>query len=250
MTGLGFWAPGRPSAAALCSNQIDRGALEPACALLPPRLAGRASLLTRMLLEVAAQAGAAAQVDLGAVCTVFGSMRGEMGMTYALLKMLADDGQLSPIRFHNSVYNAGSGYFSIATGNRSFTTTVTAGADTAALALLEAFCVLEERPGTVLVAIGDEAMCLPFLERSDDPPMAAALCLTSERPATGARATLTAPRRSDPLATREEIAPELAGNPMSSVIPLLQALQGDRRGTIALSPAAGPGWQLELGPVG
>ncbi len=52
-------------------------------------------------------------------------------------------GKLSPTRFHNSVYNTASGYVSIATGNRSPSTTLTGGADLVGCALAEALCQVE-----------------------------------------------------------------------------------------------------------
>ena len=262
VAGLGFWAPGIASPlalpvalpvampvampVALIDGQRDPTAQEPACGLLPPRLARRASLLTRMLLEVAAQAGTSAGVDLRSVATVFGTARGEVEMLDALLEMLTDDGQLSPSRFHNSVYNTASGHFSIAAVNRGFSTTLAVGHDTVALALIEAGCLLRERAEAVLIVVGDDAVNIPFVRRAGAQPLAAAICLTRDRPAGQSFGTMAVVGRCQAPAARTEIPTQFADNPIAPVLPLLSALQRRSAGEIALS-GGDAGWLVEIG---
>jgi hypothetical protein len=248
VAGLGFWAPGLSGPRALVSDSIDSAVVEPACALLPSRLARRTSILTRMLIEVVAQAGATAQVDLASVPTVFATAYGEIETLHSLLAMLGEDGELSPTKFHNSVYNTASGYFSIAALNKAFTTTVAAGAETVALALLEGMCVLEERGGAVIVAFADEASTLP-LRVNGAQSLAAAVCLTAERPAGGGFGRLAAPRWASP-ATLPKVPEPFRSNPIAPAWPLVRALQQQETGVLPLSHGERGGWLVELLPAG
>ena len=154
LRGAGLWAPGIDDIQAWMAGRSD-GPLEPKAALIPPKLARRASFSSRMVAEVAGQA--AAGVDLSRVRTVHASAYGEVQTLEALLNMLYDDGVLSPARFHNSVHNTAAGHLSIATGNRAFSTTIAAGGDTVAMGLLEAMALLQDGGEDVLVLFADEA---------------------------------------------------------------------------------------------
>ena len=231
---------------ALVEGQCDPTAQEPVCALLPARLARRASLLTRMLLAVGIQAGTSAGVDVSSVSTVFGTARGEVEMLVALQEMLTSDGQLSPARFHNSVYNTASGHFSIAAVNHCFSTTLAVGHDTVALALIEAACLLRERAEAVLIVVGDDAVNIPFVRRAGAQPLAAAICLTRDRPAGQSFGTLAVVGRCQAPASRAEIPTQFADNPIAPVLPLLSALQRRSAGEIALG-GDDAGWLVEIG---
>jgi hypothetical protein len=154
LRGVGLWAPGVDDALAWVSGRSE-GAIEPKAALIPPKLARRASFLSRMVAEVAGQA--AAGVDLSRVRTVHASAYGEVQTLETLLNMLHDDGVLSPARFHNSVHNTAAGHLSIATSNRAFSTTIAAGAETVSMGLLEALALLQDGGEDVLVLCADEA---------------------------------------------------------------------------------------------
>jgi hypothetical protein len=235
VVGLGSWSLGSDPTAAS----------EPGCRLLTAALRRRASLLTQMLVEVVAQAGYAAAVDLGSVPTVFGTAYGEIQTLHDLLEMLQAGDELSPARFHNSVYNAASGYFSIAAGNRSFTTTVAAGADTVAMALLEAFCILQERREPVIVAFADEASTLPFLQKEGAGSLAAAICITPECPAERCLGRLSPPRRG-PVPVLPAIDPAFLSNPIAPALPLVRALQSGETGVVPVCREVGEGWLVEL----
>jgi len=247
VTGLGFWGSGLADIDAFLSGTPGLDGRSPPCSLLTPRLARRTSLLTRMMLEVTRQACEASRVEMAAVPTVFATARGELETLHALLEMLDSDGELSPARFHNSVYNTASGYFSIATGNRSFTTTLAGGAETVALGLLEACCVLEERQGSVVVAFGDETVTLPFLPKQGSEGFAAALCLTSERPPGGGLGSISAPHRGG-VADLPAVPLAYDSNPVAPVLAVLRALRQRTTGVVALSRGTLDGWVVDLGP--
>ncbi len=235
--GLGFWSPGHRDLAARLDGVRDAAEVEPACALLPPRMARRASLLTRMSIEAVSQAAAASGLDVREVPTVFATARGEMATLLALLDSLAGDGQLSPTRFHNSVYNAAAGQFSVAAGNRQPSTTVVAGDETVPMALLEGFCLAEERGAPALiVACADEALALPMVPGETE-PLAWAVALVREA-RTGAPALARPVRRRDGAGS-----PSALANPVACALPMLAAL---RAGEGPRSFELPGGWSVEI----
>ena len=248
VTGLGAWAPGIADPQELAAGRNDPAAVEPPCTLLPSRLARRTSVLTRMMVEAISQAGRSAGVPPAGVPTVFATAHGESETLGALLEMLHTDGELSPTRFHNSVYNTASGYFSIAAANKAYTTTLTAGVETVALALLEGFSLLHERGGQVLVVCGDEAPTIALQE----PPfqsLAVAVCLSAEQPTGAGFGRLLPPRRVAPTAP-PSIPEPFRLNPVGPAWALVRALQQGETGSLALSHGAGGSWLVEIAPRG
>src|SRR5207302_7783504 len=155
VAGVGLWTPGHANAAAWASGTPDSAVTDPPAALLPARLGRRSSLLTRMAAEVLQQA--AGGTPANTVPTVYATAYGESQTLGAILDSVFTDGTCSPARLHNSVHNTAGGLLSIATTNRAFSTTLSAGADTVAMAVLECFGVLQQRGGEVIAVIADEA---------------------------------------------------------------------------------------------
>lgn len=237
VAGHGLWTPGFGSVAAFGGQQVDAAVQEPAAALLPSRLARRASLLTRMSIEALEQAAAGAALD--GLATVFVTAYGESQTLGFLLDQLCTDGVYSPARFSSSVHNSAAGLFCIAAKNRGFSTTIAAGFDGVAMGLLEAMAVLHQRGGEVVVVFADEAPPAPFA-REGLQPLATALRLCADRP-------------SQPLGRLSRLRPSESGrapvvpaafatNPAAPSLPLLQALHDRRIGPVAVSA----GWQVEL----
>jgi hypothetical protein len=245
VAGVGLWGVGYRHAAAWLAGERNEAEVEPACALLPSRLARRTSLLTRMAIEVATQA--APSTALATTPTVFATAYGETETLGALLEQLCLDGELSPTRFHNSVYNTASGYFTIAAGNKTFTTTIAAGPDTVPMALLEGICLLEERGGDVVIIVADEAPTSP-LQLASSAALAAAIHLTTQRPESGGFGQLRNLRQ-DSGAKRTSISPEFKANPVASVLPLIRTLSLHEHGTMPLSNEGGSGWVIDVHPT-
>ena len=216
---------------------------EPAAALLPSRLARRTSLLTRMAIEVLERAVAPAL--LGSIPTVWVTAHGEAQTLGALLEMLCTDGIYSPARFHHSVHNTAAGAVSIATANRAFSTTLAAGPESVAMGLLEAFALLEQRGGEVAVVFADEAPPAAF-DRPDLVPAAAALVLSSKRPAQPALGSLSGLRSvgGNPAAPANSI----VHNPIAPALALVQAINGRRAGPVALSSSSAESWLVDVEP--
>ena len=89
----------------------------PVPTILPPAERRRASRVIKVALAVGLEAAQAAGQDPAQLPNVFASSGGDGHNCHSLCELLgSDDRQVSPTRFHNSVHNAASGYWAIATG--------------------------------------------------------------------------------------------------------------------------------------
>lgn len=94
---------------------------------------------------------------------VFASQHGEIGHTVSLLTELQQQQPLSPIRFSQSVHNTASGLWTMLQGSTMAVTSIAAGTQTFAAAMLEALTWLKLNPGsTVLVVAFDEKLPAPY----------------------------------------------------------------------------------------
>ena len=132
-----------------------------------------------MAIEVMDQACKMAAQDPSEVASVFGSGMGDMQITDYMCRTLATAPRaVSPTKFHNSVHNASTGYWSIATGSHAATNAICAYANTVAASLLEGAIQAAEEDIPVLVAIEELAAPQPFKSViGTDRPLAAALLL-------------------------------------------------------------------------
>lgn len=139
------------------SWRADKFEGKAAAALLPPRVRSRSSVLTCALAEVYQLSLERAGAKPGVGATVFASAYGETGVLLPLLYQAITPGEdMSPLRFSSSVHNAASARITIATADRGFTTSIAAGEETVAAAMVEAYGLLCAGWGTVVVVIGDE----------------------------------------------------------------------------------------------
>ena len=198
--GAALWPPADHASGPFATSEP---APKPHTDLLSARGRGRASMLTLLFAHVVEHASRQAGVDTSRVPIIYGSAYGEMATTIALLDMLVrDDGRLSPAKFQASVHNTAAGTISIAQRNRSFSTSIAAGHDTIAMALLEARAWLGWRPGFVVVACADEGAPEALVPDVSYAACAMALVLgnvPSERPALARLGQLgqTTTRRAD-----------------------------------------------------
>jgi hypothetical protein len=136
---------------------------EPFPELLPARESRRAPLHVRLALEAGLQACRGNGVDPAQVMTVFASAMGDAQITEYMCRTLAGpEPALSPTRFHNSVHNAASGYWSIGTGNRHPGTSVAAQQFTFPIAVLEAAALATAERHHVLLIVHDVAAPAPL----------------------------------------------------------------------------------------
>ena len=248
VTGLALWTPGFASIDAFAEGAHDPSVTDCASAWVPARLLRGASRLTRMLGESAERACVAGGADPKTVATVYGSDYGEIETMVILLDTIfRGDGQLSPMRFKNSVHNAASGLSSIGQGNRSFSTSLAAGRRTFEASIIEAMALLEERGGEVVVAVADDSLPEPLRQLEGWEALAVGLCLRSDEAARAGEprrvlATLggLAPEEEpSPRATRfsgRAIDPRVSANAVAAAFPLLDAIYSGRAGRVCLAP--------------
>lgn len=248
VTGVGFWTPGFPTFDAWSEDRRDPSATRPPCAILDARIARYTSLVTRMAVEAACQAGRRAGVELQDVPTVFGSTYGEIQIAFVQMDMIEEEGLASPARFKNSVHNTASGHFSIGTRNGNFTTAIAAGEATFAMCLLEAWTWLETQGGSIIVSVADEVLPdhLPGSERYD--PLGVALHLEAEASAGNPLCRLAGLRPGRSLRHEPRIPERLAANPSGAGLAFVDALINGDTGPVLVEPES-DGWSVELQAV-
>jgi hypothetical protein len=116
----------------------------PPTGLLPANERRRAAQIVKLALAVGAEAFAAAGRDAAETATVFASSGADGYTIHEILTVLASEQrELSPTRFHNSVHNAAAGYWSIATGAQTGSTSLCCFDDSFVAGMLEAAVQVE-----------------------------------------------------------------------------------------------------------
>ncbi len=189
----------------------------------------RRSKSTRWAVHVSEEAVAARGPATEKMAVIFASANGDGDIADQICEALASPMRMvSPTRFHNSVHNAPAGYWSIATGARTPSTSL-AGYDAtfaAALMAASAQVIGEEIP--VLLALYD----LPFPDPLNEKrpmkyPFAAALVLTPQPTDSGLGSIDVRFAASDaPVSTMADSALETlrSDNPAAQILPLLAGL--------------------------
>jgi len=148
--------------------------------LISPRERRRAPQLVKIAVEVMSQACEIASMDPSCVATVFSSAMGDMQITDYLCSILGTTPRaVSPTKFHNSVHNAPTGYWSIATESYGPANAISAYSYTASMAFLEAAIQVSEEKIPVLLVT--QEMPAPNALKETCPseqPFSAALLLT------------------------------------------------------------------------
>ncbi|HLZ64833.1 MAG TPA: beta-ketoacyl synthase chain length factor [Aliidongia sp.] len=258
--GIGLAGPGLPDWAAGAPVLAGRAAYEPApvvlapSALLPPAERRRMTETVKLALAVGSEAVAGAGREAGDLPSVFASSGGDGATITAILDILASEQrEVSPTRFHNSVHNAPSGYWSIATHSRESSTSLCAHDFSFAAGLLEAaaLAVAEARP-VLLAAYDVPYPAVLHAVRPIHSTFGTALVLSPER-SVASLATLTLSlERGDGAETRMA-APALedlrTGNPAARALPLLAALAEGAARDVALPLMAGNLLKLAVVPM-
>jgi hypothetical protein len=233
--GVGLWRPTPKS-------------LEAPCADVPSRLLRGTSAVTRIAIEVTAQAAREGGASLGDVPTVFASELGEVQTAVTLLAMIRAEAIPSPMRFKNSVHNAASGTASIAWQNTRFSTAISAGPDLVAMGLLEAWALVDLHGGDVVVSFAEEEIPAPLPRHGAYPALGVAFHL-STRPGGAHPVTLSALRldASVPVATYPA---GHEGDACAVALALLDAVTSRRAGAVSLSLDPSSPWCVDVGVSG
>ncbi len=240
-------------AALVAQAEPQTSPAEPVPDLLPAREARRAPLHVRLAIEAGTQACRGNDVATSEVMTVFASAMGDHQITDYMCRTLADSSpMLSPTRFHNSVHNAASGYWSIGAGNRLVSVAIAAPPCTFTAGILEAASLAVSEPGTVLLIAHDipapsplDAVC------STRQPFALAFLVSSQRIAPQWRGMRLEYRgTASPWPTPEPgwLQKLAMDNECARGIPLLEALAGHRPATLAWPLNEAAHLRLQLGP--
>ncbi len=185
--GLAGWEAARPVLAG-SAPYVPADLVLPRFEALPAAERRRVGLVVKLSILVGLQALERAGRPGDAVPTVFTSSGGDGDVINEICTMLASSDRLiSPTRFHNSVHNAPSGYWGIATGSRAPSTSLCAFDWSFAAGLIEAATQVNIDHECVLLIAYD----LPYPEplRSARPiryPFASALLITRRRTARSA----------------------------------------------------------------
>jgi hypothetical protein len=143
----------------------------------------RATPTIRLALQVLDQLARRSSLDLSRSVSVFATSWGDLQVIENMLTALATPGiPVSPVQFHNMVHNAPAGYWSIGTGGRYSSTSVTAGEVTFVAGLIDALVSVRTRQENVLYACYDypgPALVDRYLPIGA--PFAVAMALTAER---------------------------------------------------------------------
>lgn len=240
--GLHDWMQAKPvldGTAPLGARAVDKFDL----ACLPPIERRRANETSRLAIVASLQA--VEHVSIAGrerLSTVFSSADGDTEVLAQLLaRLAASDIMLSPTLFHNSVFNAPAGYWSLGCKAQAASTTVCAGRASFAVGLCEASAQVQATEEAVLYVAYD----MPFpeaLRRLGRTTMAFACALLLEPTSGGAPGRFgmlegwqreAGPREAD--AGLQALAQAFAGNAAAAALPLLRAM-ATQAGTEILLP--------------
>ena len=257
---IAFWAPTLPDwATARAAFRGERSGVQPPARrpspdLLPAAERRRAPDTVALALAVADEAVRQSGRSARALTSVFTSCHGDLAITDAICTALVEHPQLvSPTRFHNSVHNAASGYWGIATGCVQASTAVSAFENSFAAGLLEAAtqAVADDR-AVLLVGCDIEARGALASITASRGLLAVALVLTPRR---GERTLARLDWRlaagtTERLALRSEAALPSATNAMADALPLFEALALHDAAPLRMPLSARLALDLRLGGFG
>lgn len=224
------------------------------CELLPAAERRRAGVPVKLALAAGQEAFSSTGRTAAATASVFASSSGDCDNVHHILESLATAGrEVSPMRFHNSVHNAAAGYWSIATGCREASTSISGHDASFAAGLLEA--VAQAAAGSAVVLIGYDHPYPEPLNRARPvrTTFGAALVL-APGPTPAARAVLdlelvpgsgVVTFMPDPL--MEVVR---CGVPAARSLPLLAALARSSKETIVLDYLEGTHLRVAVSPCG
>lgn len=249
--GLSGWEDGRNKLLGQ-SPYVSAPTALPSPMSLPAAERRRAGAVIKVSLAVGQEAVNAAELQASSLPTVFTSSGGDGVNCHDIcLALASNDRLISPTRFHNSVHNAASGYWSISTGATPTSSVLCAHDGSFSAGLLEAItqAVVDNTP--VLLVAYDTHYPEPLHSKRPVPDtLGVALVLSPQR---GERslARLTLPSADcltdAPAALMEDPALEFLRQtiPAARALPLLRLIASQQAATVALDYL--DGMQLQVG---
>jgi hypothetical protein len=256
LLGPGFanWAQGRQCLDGSLPYQSARCVL-PLPMALPSAERRRAGAVVKVSLAVGEQAVAASGLDARQLPSVFSSSSGDAVNCHEICSMLASgDRLISPTRFHNSVHNASSGYWSISSSSMASSSVLCARDAGFAAGLLEAMtqCAVEDR--AILLVVYDTEYPEPLFSKRPVPDtMGVALILAPQRCERSlARITLDADTYLATAAADSMADPALEtlrqSIPTARALPLLQCIAKGEARPVVLDYLDPTQFQVEVAP--
>jgi hypothetical protein len=259
IAGIGLWGYGLNGWGSFLAGLRD-GFVEPADGLpaapapasIPARERRRAPLSVKMAIEVIDQAAAMAGFGQETLCSVFSSSMGDSHITDYMCRALAGpDKMLSPTRFHNSVHNTASGYWSIGAENRLPSTFVSGFRDSFPIALLESISIAHSENKPTVLAIYDVAFGMPLYDvcpTSEDFAAAFIVVPDAENARWGIDVDILAERHPAPVSGNAFLAERVANNPAAAAVNFCAALATPNHTVLywPMGDTAEPGSSLAL----
>ena len=222
--GLSSWAQGRQHLDGSLPYEAGRCVL-PSPLALPPAERRRAGVVVKVSLAVSQEAVEASGLHANALLSVFSSSSGDAVNCHEICSALASgDRLISPTRFHNSVHNAASGYWSISSGAMASSSVLCARDASFAAGLLEAMTQVVVDDCPALLVTYDTDYPEPLHGKRPVPDtMGVALVLTPRRSARSL-ACITLQGTRFLTATAADIMDDAALETLRQAIPAARAL--------------------------
>jgi hypothetical protein len=220
---------------------------------LPANERRRATEVVRLAFGACEDAVAERVEDAAGLASVFAASGGDYIINDQICRALTQaEPVVSPTQFHNSVHNAAAGYWSIATGSRAPSVSLSAYDFTVASGFIEAVTLVAVERWPTLLALYDNSVSWPMQgKRKVTQPFSAALWLTPQRGSASLAAitlSLENAAGSETLALNPALESLRTDNPAARVLPLLELLARSRSGTVYLATAAGQWLRLDCRP--
>lgn len=221
--------------------------------LLPPNERRRATELVRMAFRVCEDLMAASTIPMAECASVFASSGGDYPIIDQICRSLCESERLvSPTQFHNSVHNSAAGYWSIATGSRQPSTSLSAYDDSFAVGLLEAMCLCQQEQLPTVLAVYDIQPPYPLGGKRHIPvEFGVALLLTPQ--ASGQDLARLQLSQTGLISTSTPAQPTLEhlrqANPAARALPLLELVAQGKAGTLMFGCANQQTLQLAVQPL-
>jgi hypothetical protein len=234
--GLSGWEQSRDVLTGKIPFQLAPPLLPPV-ECLPPAERRRVGMLIKLSMAIGFDAVRNAGADPSHLTTVFSSTEADCDNCHNILETLASsDRAVSPTRFHNSVHNAPSGYWSIATACMEPSTSLCAYDATFAAGLLEATTQSLSSGKPVLLLAYDATFPEPLFALRPIPyPLGVAMVLNPVK-SSSARAQLTLDLSTSEASKMSDNELEMLriSIPAARSLPLIQLLAQGNSGSVVI----------------
>jgi hypothetical protein len=198
----------------------------------------RTTPLIRLALQVVEQLSTHSSFDLSSALSVFATSWGDPQVMDNVMCALTLPGlPVSPVQFHNIVHNTAAGYWSIGSGARGLSTSLTAANTTVAAGLIEAFVCLSDSDAPLLLVCYDHPLPASWDKfHHIETPFAAAMALTTT-PTERCRCAMSLeliPQQPETRMAQPGLEALRLGNPAARALPLLQAIATGASGRVIL----------------